>query len=230
MPVYVVGAGPGDPRLLTLRAVELLQQANIVAFGELVPDEIVRLYAPRARVVKLGHRRAEHDAVIDALIEEAGRGLNVVVLKNGDPAVFGRGVQICARAESRGVPCEIVPGVPAFAAAAALFKIELTNGKTLRHVSLYSFPHFSAETLRSAATDTVVVHMMGNRLDVVRRAVEQGCSSEAEVFVCYAVSLGGECRRVAPSELLNYKNKRPLLVIVRGCRSGSGANVSPSWR
>jgi len=81
MPIYVVGAGPGDPKLLTLRAVELLSEADIVAYGDLVPEEIVKLYARGAAVVKIGHKREEHDAAVAALLEEAKRGRKVVVLK-----------------------------------------------------------------------------------------------------------------------------------------------------
>ena len=95
MPIYVVGAGPGDPKLLTLWAVEVLAKADVVAYGDLVPEEIVEKFAPQALRVKIGHKKADHDAAVKALIEEAARGKTVVVLKNGDPTIFGRGIQIC---------------------------------------------------------------------------------------------------------------------------------------
>ena len=144
MPIYVVGAGPGDPKLLTLWAVEVLAKADVVAYGDLVPEEIVEKFAPQALRVKIGHKKADHDAAVKALIEEAARGKTVVVLKNGDPTIFGRGIQICKEASMHGVECHVIPGVSAFAAAAALYRLEITDGAELRHVALLSYPHFSA--------------------------------------------------------------------------------------
>jgi uroporphyrin-III C-methyltransferase len=217
MPIYVVGAGPGDPNLLTVKAVELLRRADVVAYGDLVPEEVVERYAPQARRVKIGHKREDHDKTVERLIDEAARGLNVVVLKNGDPTVFGRGVQICKKAEARGVPCSVVPGVSAFTAAAALHGIELTDGASLRHIALFSFPHFDAETLAKIAADTVVVHMMSDRLETVMEAVEKICGAEVKIYVCHAVSLGGTCVKTTVGELPSFKGKRPLLIIIQNC-------------
>ncbi|RFA92619.1 SAM-dependent methyltransferase [Pyrobaculum aerophilum] len=219
MPIYVVGAGPGDPKLLTLRAVELLREADVVAYGDLVPEELVHTYAPQAEKIKIGHKKSEHDAVIERLVEKAAGGARVVVLKNGDPTLFGRGIQICKKAEARGVPCEVVPGVSAFTAAAALHKIELTDGKTLRHVALFSFPHFDEEILDNIAADTAVIFMMGERLDVVKRAVERSCKKGVEVFVCHAVSMGGSCQQVEIEKLDTFNGYKPVLIIVRRCKS-----------
>ncbi|ACB39286.1 SAM-dependent methyltransferase [Pyrobaculum neutrophilum] len=215
MPLYVVGAGPGDPKLLTVRARELLEQADVVAYGDLVPEEVVKI-AGRARVVKIGHRRVEHDAAVDALIEEARRS-TVVILKNGDPTIFGRGVKICKTAKERGVPCEVVPGVSSFTAAAALFQIELTDGESLRHVALLSYPHFSADVLREVKADTVVIFMMGDRLGEVGQVLAQVCNPE-RVYLCVGVSTGGRCEEVALEVLGKKRSPRPALVIAQRCR------------
>ncbi len=74
MPIYVVGAGPGDPKLLTLRAIELLKEADVVAYGDLVPEELVHTYAPQAEKIKIGHKKSEHDAVVERLVEKAAGG------------------------------------------------------------------------------------------------------------------------------------------------------------
>lgn len=218
MPIYVVGAGPGDPQLLTLKAVELLSKADVVAFGDLVPEEIPRRFAPRARWVRIGHRRADHDAAVRQLVEEAKRGLNVVVLKNGDPTLFGRGLQICAEAERQGVPCEVVPGVPAFTAAAALYKVEITDGERLRHVAVLSYPHVTSEDLARVAADTVVIYMMGDRLGHLSQILQETCQKTASVVLCHSVSRGGGCVEVQPVELPKYAGLRPLTVIVKNCR------------
>ncbi|CCC81084.1 SAM-dependent methyltransferase [Thermoproteus tenax] len=215
MPLYVVGAGPGDPKLLTIRARELLEQADVVAYGDLVPEEVARI-AKRARVVKIGHRRAEHDAAIDALIEEARRS-NVVILKNGDPAIFGRGIKICKKARERGVPCEVVPGVSSFTAAAALYQIELTDGEALRHVALLAYPNFGPGVLKEVRADTIVIFMMGDRLPEVAGVLAEECDPE-RVFLCAGVTIGGYCEELSTEELSARKGVRPALVIAQKCR------------
>ena len=92
--LYIVGVGPGDKELLTLKAVKILQRADVVAYGDLVPEEVVEEFAPQAERVKIGHRHKDHDEVVARLLEVA-REKNVVLLKNGDPTVFGRAHQIC---------------------------------------------------------------------------------------------------------------------------------------
>lgn len=215
MPIYVVGAGPGNPKLLTLWAVELLATADVVAYGDLVPEELVERYAPRATRVKIGHKKAEHDAAIKTLIEEAARGKTVVVLKNGDPTIFGRGIQICKEAAKQGVECHVIPGVPAFAAAAALHQVELTDGDQLRHLAILSFPHFNAEVMASIRADTIVVYMMGDRLAEVIETTGKICGPAAEVYICYSVSRGGNC--VKTSAGIPPGVRKPVLIIIRKC-------------
>ena len=216
MPLYVVGAGPGDPKLLTLRAVELLREADVVAYGDLIPEEIVSL-APGATRVKIGHRREDHQRAVERLVEEA-RGKKVVILKNGDPTVFGRGIEICKEAERRGVPCEVVPGVSAFTAAAGLYKLELTNGRDLRHIALLAYPHFGPEALREIRADTVVIFMMGDRLADVAAALREECRG-GEIYLCVNVSRGGWCREVDVEELPRLQPQGPALVVARRCHN-----------
>jgi len=212
--LYVVGAGPGDPKLLTVRAVELLREADVVAYGDLVPEEIAAL-APNAVKVRIGHRREDHQKAVAALVEEA-RLKNVVVLKNGDPTVFGRGIEICREAARRGVTCEVVPGVSSFTAAAALYGVELTNGRDLRHVALLAYPHFGPDVLRQVRADTVVVFMMGNRLAEAAAAIKEACPA-GEVHLCVNVSRGGWCREVDVEKLPALQPQGPALLILRRC-------------
>ncbi len=211
MSIYVVGAGPGNPKLLTVWAVEVLREVDVVAHGDLVPEEVVELYAPNAKRVKIGSKRSEHDAAVEALIEEAKSGKKVAILKNGDPTLFGRGMQICRKAKAAGVPCYIIPGVSAFTAAAALHEVELTNGVDLRHVALLAYPHVDADTVKSIAADTLVIYMMGSHFaqlgEVLRDCVE--------IYLCHAVSMGGGCIPTKPSQLWEYTNLRPAIVIAR---------------
>ncbi len=129
--VWLVGAGPGDPELLTLRAVRLLARADVVAYDELVSPEILALVRPEAELLAVGRRadsRARPRTVLDPLvIERALEGKTVVRLKGGDPLVFGRAGEEMELIAARGVPVELVPGVTSGLAAAAAFGIPLTH-------------------------------------------------------------------------------------------------------
>ena len=132
--VYLVGAGPGDPGLLTLRAAELLRIAEVVAHDELVSPAILNLAPPGAERLPVGRRQGT--GKIDyrlhpAVLERARRGLRVVRLKSGDPLVFGRGGEEAEELAENGIRFEIVPGVSAALGAAAYAGIPLTH----RHVS-----------------------------------------------------------------------------------------------
>ena len=137
--VYLVGAGPGDPDLLTLRAARLLMRAKVVVHDGLV-DPAVLAMAPRgARFVSVAKQRSRHtmkQSEINALlVREARQGHDVVRLKGGDPFVFGRGGEEMEACEEAGVPVEVVPGVSAALGAAAAARIPLTHRENASIVS-----------------------------------------------------------------------------------------------
>lgn len=128
--VWLVGAGPGAPDLLTVRALRVLQEADIVLHDALVASAILDLVPPSAQRVNVGKRKGAHDftqrEIGEMLVREGRAGRRVVRLKAGDPLVFGRaGEEMAALAEA-GIPVEIVPGVTAALAAAADAKVPLT--------------------------------------------------------------------------------------------------------
>lgn len=133
--VYIVGAGPGDPDLLTVRALGLLRSADVVLHDYLVPDGILSLAAPRAlklcyarRGRTAGHGSAlKQNALHEAMARMAQAGKSVVRLKSGDPLVFGRGGEEAEYLERAGVPFEIVPGITAAVGCAAAAGIPLTH-------------------------------------------------------------------------------------------------------
>ncbi len=132
--VYLVGAGPGDPELLTLKALRLLRQADAVLHDDLVSPQVLTLVARKAQLHDVGKRsgrKSTHQEEIHFLmIELARQGLQVVRLKGGDPLVFGRAGEEMQALRKAGIEFEVVPGVTAAFAAAASVEIPLTLRRT----------------------------------------------------------------------------------------------------
>ncbi|MBA4164414.1 MAG: uroporphyrinogen-III C-methyltransferase [Erythrobacter sp.] len=137
--IYLVGAGPGDPDLLTLRAARLIERAQIIVHDGLVDPAILALARPDAELISVAKRRARHtmpqDAINDLLIREAREGRDVVRLKGGDPLIFGRGGEEAEAARAAGIRVEIVPGISAANGAAAAAQIALTHREASSVVS-----------------------------------------------------------------------------------------------
>ncbi|MFD0666527.1 uroporphyrinogen-III C-methyltransferase [Ramlibacter sp. MAHUQ-53] len=129
--VTLVGAGPGDPELLTLKAVKAIQSATVVFVDDLVGDEIVALAAPTARVVHVGKRggcKSTPQAFIEKLMITAAREGEVVVrLKGGDPFIFGRGGEEREHLQAAGIPVTVVNGITAGLAAVTSLGVPLTH-------------------------------------------------------------------------------------------------------
>ncbi|GGZ14155.1 uroporphyrinogen-III C-methyltransferase [Novosphingobium colocasiae] len=138
--VYLVGAGPGDPDLLTLRAARLVMQARLIVHDGLVSPEILAMAKPGARLVSVAKARSRHtmaqDAINDLLVSEALAGNDVVRLKGGDPFVFGRGGEEAEACRIAGVAVEVVPGISSALGASAAAQIPLTHRD---HASIVSF-------------------------------------------------------------------------------------------
>jgi uroporphyrin-III C-methyltransferase len=137
--VYLVGAGPGDPDLLTLRAARLLGAAAFVVHDGLVDPAVLALIPPGAELVSVAKSRARHtlpqDQINMLLVREALAGRDVVRLKGGDPFVFGRGGEEAEACRAAGVPVEVVPGVTSALGAAAAAQIPLTHREDASIVS-----------------------------------------------------------------------------------------------
>lgn len=138
--VYLVGAGPGDPDLLTLRAARLVMNAKLIVHDGLVDPAILAMANPRARLISVAKRRARHtmpqEEINALLVSEALAGNDVIRLKGGDPFIFGRGGEEVEACRAAGVPVEVVPGISSPLAAAAAAQIPLTHRRSASIVSL----------------------------------------------------------------------------------------------
>ncbi len=137
--IYLVGAGPGDPDLLTLRAARLIERAPVIVHDGLVSRDILALASYEARLISVAKQRSNHTLpqheINALLVREALAGRDVVRLKGGDPLIFGRGGEEAEEARAAGVRVEIVPGISAANGAAAATQIALTHRDTASIVS-----------------------------------------------------------------------------------------------
>ncbi len=145
--VYLVGAGPGDPELLTLKAADLLATADVVLHDDLVPQAILDRAGDEAHIISVGKRcgtrRVTQEQIHELMIEKARGGASVVRLKSGDPLIFGRAGEEIEALEQAQVPCEVVPGVTTMFAAAAAAKKSLTDRRSASKVILTTAHHAS---------------------------------------------------------------------------------------
>ncbi|MDD5226947.1 MAG: uroporphyrinogen-III C-methyltransferase [Candidatus Omnitrophica bacterium] len=129
--VHLIGAGPGDPELITLKGLRLLKEADVVLYDHLVPKALLQRSKHSARFVPVGKRHGAHsmsqDAINELLFREAAQGKKVVRLKGGDPYVFGRGGEEILFLKERGIDVDVVPGVSSVIAVPALAGIPLTQ-------------------------------------------------------------------------------------------------------
>ena len=162
-PVAIVGAGPGDAGLITVRGLELLESSDVLVYDRLVAPELVARAAGATRIARDALTQAE---VNEVLVHHARRGRAVVRLKGGDPFVFGRGGEEVEALLDAGIPHEIVPGVSNLTAAPALAGIPLTHRGTAAQVTILTGTSGDGSELdyeRLAATPGTLVVFMGLR-------------------------------------------------------------------
>nr|WP_299039730.1 uroporphyrinogen-III C-methyltransferase [uncultured Psychrobacter sp.] len=197
--VYIVGAGPGDPELLTFKALRLMQQADIVFYDALVSPQVLDLCRRDADKVYVGKKRSNHAVaqlgINELLINEAKKGRRVVRLKGGDPFIFGRGGEEIESLRAHGMPYQVVPGITAANAAASYAGIPLTHrdhSQSVRFVTGFlkaGVPNEKFENLLN--TDETVVFYMGlHSLErLTEGLIEAGRSSETPIAIVSNASM-----------------------------------------
>lgn len=217
--VYIVGAGPGNPGLLTLRALECLQRADVVIHDRLIPEAVLRMIPPEKERIDISQFGPNHAArfgpACERMIAEAQAGKRVVRLKGGDPLVFGRGGEEAEILRSHGISYEIVPGITAAIGAASFTGIPLTHRWVASGAAIVTGhedpvkPDITIDWSRLADfPGTIAVYMGLKRLAEIRdqllaagkppetpaAAIEWGCTGRQRVLVSSLDRLPDEVR------------------------------------
>jgi len=239
--VYLVGAGPGDPKLLTLRGAELLAKADIVIYDRLVGSSILKLAPKAARKIYVGKRSGKHevpqDKINELLVKAAGEGRTIVRLKGGDPFLFGRGGEEAEVLLENNIAFELVPGVTSAIAAPEYAGIPLTHRDYASAVAVVT-GHRAGDAGRqvkwdrlASAVDTIVVLMGMESIEAIVKklieggmdpdrsvaVVEQGTTKNQRVFIAKLSSIVDEAKK---------NNVKPPAVIVIGEVAQLGRKLS----
>jgi uroporphyrin-III C-methyltransferase len=196
--VYLVGAGPGAPDLLTLRAARLLERADIVFYDALVHPDTVAL-ASHAQKIAVGKRCGRHSTaqqfINKRLVDAAARFETVVRLKGGDPMMFGRAQEEIAALEAAGIACEVVPGITAALAAAAQIRTSLTQRGSARSFT-FATPRVGESEPEStwarglAAADAGAIYMgIGEAVRIAQTLIASGKPPRTPVAIVESASL-----------------------------------------
>ncbi|SEC60083.1 uroporphyrinogen-III C-methyltransferase [Terriglobus roseus] len=226
--VYLVGAGPGDPDLLTLKAARLLATADVVLHDDLVPDAIVAMANPQALITSVGKRcgrpRITQAGIHELMIDSARRNLSVVRLKSGDPLVFGRAAEELNALTEADIPAEVVPGVSAVFAAGAALQLPLTDRRTASKLILIAGQHAADKSAPPPMWNgplpedaTLAIYMPGRNLSAL--AEEMHKNGVAADMPCVAISCAATPRQRADAATLSHFSElqpgpAPLLVLI----------------
>jgi len=188
-PVYLVGAGPGDPDLLTIKALRLIQQADVIVYDRLVSDPIRAMIPSSTEQVFAGKAARDHympqEEISALLVKLAREGHSVVRLKGGDPFVFGRGGEEAVHLAQNGIPFEVVPGITSSAGCAAYAGIPLTHRDYAHgvrfvtgHTQNGDEPELNWASLADPDTTLVVYMGVTNARIIADRLIEAGLNAD----------------------------------------------------
>src|SRR5438876_9112109 len=238
--VYLVGAGPGDPELLTLKAARLLASADVVLHDALVSDGVLAMVSRAAEIINVG-KRAGHKLLtqdeINALMVSYGRTRSTVVrLKGGDPSVFGRAGEEIEALRKAGIEYEIVPGISAALGAAAAAGISLTDRRVASQILLTTFSRGSDGSVVDwgcvTGTTTLVLYMPGaDYAEVSERLLGGGLPADLPCVIVSRAS--GSEQQVRWSSVARLASEErlpaPALLIVGRVASRDVAEISASF-
>ena len=227
--VWLIGAGPGDPELLTIKAARLIAQADALVFDHLVGNGIMELARPDARRIYAGKEASKHtlpqEAINKLLVDLAREGLAVVRLKGGDPFIFGRGGEELETLAASGIPFEVVPGVTAASGCAAYSGFPLTHRDHAQAVTFVT-GHLKDHTVNldwpalARPNQTVVFYMgIGAAAEICRQMIKHGLPPQTPAAVVRNGTLPMQQTLLATLETLPQRIEEtcitpPALIVV----------------
>ncbi len=217
--VYLVGFGPGDPELLTLKGHRLLQKANVIFYDDLVDKEFLNNF--ECEKIYVGKRKGKHsmsqDDINIKLAEAAGIHACVVRLKGGDPFIFGRGGEELLYLHKQKIPVTIVPGVTASMAAAASVQIPLTMRKISKTLTFLPAHHIEYEFIEYPKEGTLVFYMGASKLqNLSEKLLEAGWNPQTSVALIQNASMPEEKTSLSQIQNMGQLNLPSPLVIIVG--------------
>jgi uroporphyrin-III C-methyltransferase len=239
--VFLIGAGPGDPELLTLKAARILESADVVLHDSLVSAEILALIPATAQRIDVGKRRGfrllSQAEINSLLVASAQEHATVVRLKGGDPLLFGRAAEEIEALRAAHVPLEIVPGISAAFGAAAAAQVSLTDRRLASHVLFTTYSRSPEANLLPMlgipAETTVVVYMPGpDYIGVSDWLLESGIAAETP---CLVISKASQREQSLSSTTLSRLATLPplpapaLLIVGRVAAQTSDSATGLSW-
>jgi len=228
--VFLVGAGPGDPELLTVKATRLLASANIVLHDSLVSREVLALISPAAQVIDVGKRAGQklltQDEINALLVSYAESHPIVVRLKGGDPSIFGRAGEEISALRKASIDFEIVPGITSALASAAAAGISLTDRRVASQVLFTTFSRGADGSAMDwgcvTSTTTLVLYMPGpDYAEVAQRLAEGGLPADLPCVIVSSASGPRQEIRWSDVARLASEEKLPapaLLIVGRVAR------------
>ena len=240
--VWLTGAGPGDPDLMTVRAVRVLSRADVVVHDGLVSESILDLAPAAARRISVAKRKSRHtyaqEEINRLLVGLAREGLIVVRLKGGDPFIFGRGGEELEACRAAGIDCEVVPGVTAALAASASAGAPLTHRESAQAVTFVT-GHAAGEAepdldwpALARANHTVVIYMgVSTAGRIAARLIAAGRAPSTPALVVFRASRPDERRiptRLGDLAEAAASDTGPALLVVGEAMSAALASLAPT--
>jgi len=230
--VYIVGAGPGDPALLTLKAFRLISEwAEMVVYDRLIPDEILDLIPSHVERIYAGKSCKKHhmtqDEINEELVKQAKLGKKTVRLKGGDPFIFGRGGEEIQHLAGNGISFEVVPGISAASGIMSKLGVPMTHRGIANSVSFITGHQQKGESQEpdwkglAREDNTIIIYMGLTNLDyITSKLIESGLSEKTPAMAIQEGLMKGE--KIIKSDLQNIaaqadaENLKPPTIIIIG--------------
>ena len=230
--VYLIGAGPGDPKLLTIKAAETIAAADVIVYDYLVNPEILAYARRGVELIYVGKRAGQPSTsqaeINDILIEQARAGRTVARLKGGDPFIFGRGGEEAEALVEAGVSWEVIPGISSGVAAAAYAGIPLTHrgaASSVAFITGHENPQKRRQpvdwSLTAHAADTLVIFMCAETIaDIARKLIEAGRAPATPIAIirwgtyAHQEVYTGALADIAASQVADFHIEPPAIAVV----------------